>query len=205
MDTHDKPHWYDGAFYELFLDPALAEVRTLIRDQIEMGSSVLDVGCGTGALVFSLAEKCRQAVGIDLSKKMIDRANDKKNEFGLTTIEFRHANATILSETANREFDYATISMAVHEMPRQIQNLVILGMKRVANKIIIADYLAPQPANIRGFTTWAIEFLAGRHHFQQFRQYQQMKGLDSLLERSGLKIVHESHNKKGTIRVVTVQ
>ncbi len=74
----DKKHWYDGKFYAKYFDPWEKEIREIIYNFIENDSSVLDVGCGTGALVFYIAEKCKQVIGIELSLKLLHFANQEK-------------------------------------------------------------------------------------------------------------------------------
>ena len=48
----------------------------------------LDVGCGTGDLVFEIAKKGITAVGIDFAKEMIDIAKEKAKKFQLKKAKF---------------------------------------------------------------------------------------------------------------------
>lgn len=50
--------------------------------------TALDVGCGTGVYSIALAEKIKHAVGIDLSPKMIEFANEKARVHGTENTEF---------------------------------------------------------------------------------------------------------------------
>ena len=56
-------------------DPRHEETRELISSFIGKNSSVLDIGCGTGALARHLAPRCKQVAGLDLSSRMIEEAN----------------------------------------------------------------------------------------------------------------------------------
>ncbi|MEK7541720.1 MAG: class I SAM-dependent methyltransferase, partial [Patescibacteria group bacterium] len=52
--------------YATFLDPLLARLRSRrIQPHIRRGSSLLDIGCGMGELLFGLADLLYQGVGID--------------------------------------------------------------------------------------------------------------------------------------------
>jgi len=62
---------------------------------IDKEKYVLDVGCGTGKTPCYLAKRhgCR-AVGVDISKRMIDRANERAKKEGVEDrVEFRVADA----------------------------------------------------------------------------------------------------------------
>ncbi len=48
----NKDHWYDGQFFDRFIAPNQDNVFARVREIITDGSSVLDVGCGTGRLAF---------------------------------------------------------------------------------------------------------------------------------------------------------
>lgn len=59
---------------------------------IDKNSNVLDVGCGAGKYLVSLADDFRYGLGIDLSPKMIEYANQKAEEYNIKNIEYRCAN-----------------------------------------------------------------------------------------------------------------
>ena len=78
-ETLDKKHWYDGWFYAEFVVPWEKEIGEIISNFIENESTVIDIGCGTGAIVFRLAEKCKRVIGIELSLKMIQYAGSVRH------------------------------------------------------------------------------------------------------------------------------
>src|SRR5664280_748525 len=71
----NKNHWYDGWFYDLVIAPNQDNLFEQVKNLIEPGSRVIDIGCGTGRLDFALAGKCKSVLGIDLSERNIERAN----------------------------------------------------------------------------------------------------------------------------------
>ena len=73
--TKNKYHWYDGWFYDVVIAPNQDKLFEQVKNLIEPGSRVIDIGCGTGRLEFAIAGKCQFVLGIDLSEKNIDRAN----------------------------------------------------------------------------------------------------------------------------------
>ena len=201
----DKSHYYDGKLYEIFIDRALRELRNIIVEQIEAGSTAIDIGCGTGSLVFDLAEKCKSVIGVELSSRMVNHARRRRKSKGKDNVEFMHGNAASLPRFQDQQFDYAAISMVIHEMRPDLRMKVLNEAKRIAKKIIIADFAVPQPSGFAGISTYIVELLAGIGHFKGFKDFQRNNGLDRLLENCYLSIYRESVNKNGTIRVVVAR
>ncbi len=119
----DKSLFFYGSIYHRLLDPQLTETRQVAVDQITEGSSVLDIACGTSQLCIALRKQkhCR-VVGLDLSLRMLEFAR-KSNPF--QDITFIHGDATNLSAFNDHSFDYATMLMLVHELPRAQQVCVL--------------------------------------------------------------------------------
>ncbi|GBD94901.1 demethylrebeccamycin-D-glucose O-methyltransferase [bacterium BMS3Abin05] len=200
-----KNHYYDGRFYRRFIDPNLQEVREIIADYLPNRASLIDIGCGTGALLFHLAPKCSRLIGIELSPRMIDSANTEKRNRRLNHVEFRLADASRLSMFKDREFDAAVTSMVLHEMPQSARRPVIREMKRIARQLIIADYAIPQPGTKDGLITYPIEFAAGPSHFKGFLSFRRTGGLPGLLNSMGLEIESSTLNRSRTIQVVKLK
>jgi ubiquinone/menaquinone biosynthesis C-methylase UbiE len=65
---------------------------TVERLKLKPGSSVLDVGCGTGASAIPAAQTVApdgHVIGVDLAEKMLAVARDKAAKQGLHNVEFR--------------------------------------------------------------------------------------------------------------------
>lgn len=200
----DKPHYYDGKLYGTLFDPILREVREAIVKQVKTSSTVIDLGCGTGALVFEIAEKCKSVVGFELSSAMIKHAQYLQRLNKKNNVSFIHGDATKCS-FKNKQFDYAIISMALHEMQPELRIKVLQEAKRIAQQVIIADYAVPPPLNVPGIMLRIIEFLAGIDHFRGFLHYQRNNGINQLLIDAKLSLKREIIVKKGTIKVVVVK
>ncbi len=175
----DKSLFFYGPIYHRLFDPQLAEARQVAVGLVAEGSSVLDLGCGTGLLGFALAErkKCR-VVGLDLSLRMLDYAREA-NRF--PDVSFIHGDATDLSRFADRSFDDATLLMLVHELPKPQQVLVLKEALRVARRAIIIDAAAPLPRNIGGLGIRFVEATFGHDHNPHFKAFLSGGGLSGML------------------------
>lgn len=187
----DKIHWYDGLFYDKLIAPNQDKLFKLIKNLIEPGTTVIDIGCGTGRLPFYLSMHCSKVIGIDFSSKNIKLANLRKEKKQIRNVEFFHGDALKFQNPGNGKFDYAVITYVLHEMPPGERIKMLKKMKQLANKIIIGDYVIPVPDSFYGKLTRIVEFLAGKDHNTNFKDYVKRGGLYFLLEQSELTIVKE--------------
>ncbi|MBT3382142.1 MAG: class I SAM-dependent methyltransferase [Prolixibacteraceae bacterium] len=177
-----------GWFYRTFIDPLLKSGRKLIKNNIRAGETVLDVACGTGALVFDLAEKAKKVVGVDFSESMLKAAQREQKKRGIQNIEFITADASQLTVFSDKEFDVVTLSMALHQFDPGLHSPILNEMKRVSKKIIIVDYAAPLPKSTNGRAAKFIEFLAGKEHNGNFKKFCKLGGLKPILENNDLQL-----------------
>jgi len=198
----NKAHYYDGRIYERIIDPYFAKVRDRISEIVPSGSRVLDVACGTGALCFRLSAKGCEVIGIELSLKMVERARLRQKQERIENLQFIHGDATRLKKFSNEAFDIAIISFGLHEMAQDEGRKVLHEMKRVAKKLILVDYVVPQPRKIAGVTCRFKEIVAGWDHFSRFKEFYRLGGLKTLLKEAGIEILNRERIKKGTIEII---
>ncbi|MFX0097610.1 MAG: class I SAM-dependent methyltransferase [Candidatus Hodarchaeota archaeon] len=79
------------------------------------GMKVLDLACGEGYNTRILARKGAQVVGIDLSEKMIELANQEERKERLG-ISYYNLNASNLKDFSNNHFDLVTCFMALQDI-----------------------------------------------------------------------------------------
>jgi hypothetical protein len=94
------------------------------------------------------------------------------------------------------------MSLALHQFDPKLHSLILNEMKRVAARIIIADYAVPLPKNYAGTGSRVAEFLAGREHNRNFKQYYRLGGLDKILPANNLSIKKSVLFGKGAFQLV---
>jgi SAM-dependent methyltransferase len=200
--SENKYHWYDGWFYDKIIAPNQDKLFGQIKNLIEPNSKVIDVGCGTGRLEFVLSDKCKSALGIDLSERNIDRANLSLLRNPDDKISFKHNNLREITSDVNVHFDYAILTYVIHEVNEDERLDILIEVSSVADKIIIGDYLVPRPKGIGVFLSELIEFIAGKEHYKNYKSYVANGGIYYLAENAGLKIIYEISNHPLTNHIV---
>jgi len=177
MSQKRQENFYDGWLYHLFVDPVLRKARKLVRRQVKPGSSLIDIGCGTGELVLFLSDLCSELVGVEASHGMWTYAHERVRDLGLTNVHFIFASGEELKAFSDSSFDYATACMVFHEMEAGLRLPVLKEMQRLARTLILVDYCVPPPVNLVAFFCQFIERLAGGHHYHNYLSFTKSGGL----------------------------
>ena len=200
----DKYHWYDGWFYDRFIAPNQDKLFGQIKNLIQNEGTIIDIGCGTGRLEFTLSDKCKSITGIDLSKSNIAFANLKLLDNPNDKISFKHQNLSEIVNGGQTHFDYAVMTYVIHEVNEEQRILLLKDMSKVADKIIIGDYLVPRPGDFGSFLSEVIEFIAGREHYRNFKSYVEKGGIHYLADKAGLKVIEEITNHPTSNHIVVL-
>jgi ubiquinone/menaquinone biosynthesis C-methylase UbiE len=188
----DRTTWYDGYLFEKIMDKRSQEMFVEpISAMVEDSSSVIDIGCGIGSLVFNLSHRCSKVVGIDVSSKMISYAKKRQVRKECSNVEFYHLCASLLTEIFTDTFDYVIMGQILHETSTDIRERILEGTKRITQKMIISDYRAPLPHNMYGVMIRWVEYIAGSEHNKNFKSWQSIEGIDGFISRHRLKVEEE--------------
>ncbi len=202
--TQNKNHWYDGWFYDTIIAPNQDKLFGQIKDLIETQSKVIDVGCGTGRLAFALADHGISVLGIDLSKRNIDRANRTLLQQPNEQITFEHRSLSEICNQRHTHFDYAAITYVIHEVNENERITLLNEISQIADRIIIGDYFVPRPRGFDGNLSEVIEFMAGAEHYRNYKNYMANGGIYHLANQAGLKIVNEIRDQSSTNHLVVL-
>ncbi len=191
-----------GKFYGALIDPILKRMRLHVALEVQPNKRVIDIACGTGAQALEIAKTASKVCGIDYSDSMIQFAKKATQDQKLANVEFQIGDASKLTEVKNNSFDFAIMTLALHQFDPKLHTPIIKEMKRVANKIIIVDYAVPLPNNYVGYGSKFAEFLAGKGHNQNFKRFCKLGGLNKILSSNGLQIEKSRFIAKGAFQLV---
>ena len=200
------PYKRIATLYDRAVEPFNKGIRNFAfkLTSIKQGANVLEVGCGTGAnLELYLKSDCN-IHGIDLSPSMLKIANSKFNG----KAKFLNADASNMKEYNNNSFDLVIAMLTLHEMPQSIRLKVLQEMKRVLKndgQIMLIDYHSGKLKFPMGWIFKAIiiffEIVAGREHFNNYRNFIKNGALPPLIERLNLVLVKRKIISKGTFAI----
>jgi ubiquinone/menaquinone biosynthesis C-methylase UbiE len=169
-----------------------AQVRTetiyqglpTMAERLRQGCHVLDIGCGVGTQIESLAQAFPTAtfVGIDVLSSVVEVARDLAAASGLSDrAMFRQLGAEQLEDI--EAFDVVTMNIVLHELPPSIRPQAVQAMYRALRHdgvLISNDFLYPnrradfrEPEYALGVFDQAQELTWGSRHLSQ----DQLQGL----------------------------
>ena len=200
--SENKNHWYDGIFYDKFVAPNQDKLFTQIKNLIEPRSKVIDVGCGTGRFSFTVSDKCESVLGIDLSERNINRANLLLLKNPQSNLSFKHTSVNELISNGEQHFDYAVLTYVIHEVNPEERIPLLKEISKITDRIIIGDYLVPQPKGFWKLLNEAVEFAAGSEHYRNYKNFVSDGGITGIAGTAGLKIAKEIKNRPQTSHLV---
>lgn len=190
MKIADKRHWYDGWIYDRLLAPNQKVPFQKISNLIAEGSSVIDIGCGTGRLAFRLAARCRSILAIDLSEKNIKTALRTRDLMKVNSVQFIHSDLASVAREGGKIFDYSVLSYILHEVNTSERIKLLTCAASISEKIIVSDH-KPETKTVAGIIREVLEIGAGMDHYSNYRSFINEGGIKQLAAVTGLKIIHE--------------
>jgi ubiquinone/menaquinone biosynthesis C-methylase UbiE len=155
-----------GLFYRYQKKRFLKVVRG-IRHELDVTTyeTVLDVGCGTGALCSVLRASGLTVTGIDPAEKMLGVARRQPEN---TSIPFIRADVLDRLPFDDKSFDISIASYVAHGLQKRDRKQMYSEMRRVTkSKVIIYDY-----NQNRGLLTSVIEWLERGDYFRFIKNAQ---------------------------------
>ena len=158
-------------------------MREQIVSLIESDCVFLDVGCGTGDLLFKAEHKISFGLGVDIDPGMIRFANEKKRIFKSDNIEFIQENINSLKKLSEYEIDVASSTLCLHEMKEDEAINTLRSLAVISSRILIADYSEPKSFWSK-VSVELDEMISG--HYGRFKKYRKNGYIPYLASRAGL-------------------
>jgi len=194
-----------GFLYRVFIDPLIKGLRRGVTSMITPGESVIDIACGTGALSLAIATRAGLVTGIDLSEDMIFTARRVAVRRRAQNVAFELLDATNLSCYHDGRFDTAVSTMAMHQFDPETGVRVLSEMRRIAGRIIIADYSCPMRPGPAAWLARMMERAAAGEHYRNFMRYMERGGLERLAAEAGLEIISRGERGEGVFTVAVMR
>jgi len=124
------------------------ELRRGLAMEVPVNARVLDVGCGTGALLPLLAERGVRITAIDKSPEMVAKARERAAEEGiLDSVCIKRSTAMEIDRLfPDGEFDAVVLSLVMTELTNDEQAWVLNQCARILKpkgSLLIADEFKP--------------------------------------------------------------
>jgi putative AdoMet-dependent methyltransferase len=108
---------------------------------LDRNSTIIDMGCGTGAFTINAANYFTKIYAADVSLAMINHAHKKAKEFGIKNIEFHHGGFLTYKHNAE-PVDGIVSTLALHHLPdfwKQIALQRLAQMIKLGGRFLLFD------------------------------------------------------------------
>jgi ubiquinone/menaquinone biosynthesis C-methylase UbiE len=141
------PSRYDRGLRFLTLG-RLEEAYDRLISHVEAGQSVLDIGCGTGALTFRAADRGALVKGIDVNSQMLEVARRKARDRGLADhVEFCAMGVAELGTEVPNSYDVVMSGLCFSELTRDEVSYALEQAMRVliaGGRLLLVDEVLPR-------------------------------------------------------------
>jgi len=126
----------------------LLETLPGMRERLAAGATVLDIGCGDGALLITMARMFPRSRfrGVDVSIEAVERASERVEEAGLRNVEFLLGDGATIDDPHSYDLVLALESIHEHGFPRVALRHIASSLKRdgvfVMQELAISSHLA---------------------------------------------------------------
>src|SRR5215510_9379070 len=110
------------------------------------GMKVLDLGCGDGTTAVPEAKRGAEVLGVDISKPLVDAANRRAQELGLSNLKVREGDASDLQGIEDGQFDLVVSIFGAMFAPKPFD--VAKEMVRVTKKggrVVMGNWIPNDP------------------------------------------------------------
>ena len=163
----------------------------LVLAALRPGETVVDLGCGAGFDVFLAAPNVGpsgQAIGVDMNKDMLAKAEKNRNTSGATNVKFVEAPITNIAPLGDSTVDCIISNCVVNLVPEEEKSTVFREMYRLLKpkgRVAISDILIKDgcdlPANLKNDMALLVGCIAGASYVSGYEKYLKDAGFNNVL------------------------
>jgi len=165
-----------GSWKANTVDKYLRPIRRQMVDLVKPDTTVVDIGCGNGDLLFQLADKISSGTGIDYSHALIEYARHRQQAERISNLQFQQTD--LREELSLAPVDYALASLVFHVLPWEVSQNALKQMVHRAETTLVCAFSEPQSRK-QQFLLWLDQRFSG--HFRHFKEYQKRGGMEQLI------------------------
>ncbi|MFX0036359.1 MAG: methyltransferase domain-containing protein, partial [Candidatus Hermodarchaeota archaeon] len=202
----EEPESYDSKFTAL-TKGVNVEVQNWVIDKINTSESILEIGCGTGALATKMALKGNNVIAIDKNVQMINYAmKNFPSDLSSGKLLYQIGSFTLLPVKEHSQ-DVVVSTFMLSELRPLEQQIFLRNVWKVLKpngRVILAAEFVPS-----GF--WKLPFLLKRWRYRKklrrlrIRSTHLIKWFFNYLDPIGFKISNQKIWKHGSIQTIELQ
>jgi demethylmenaquinone methyltransferase/2-methoxy-6-polyprenyl-1,4-benzoquinol methylase len=140
------PERYDAGMRLLTLG-RVGRIHALVAGAVRRGDSVLEIGCGTGAVTERLVARGARVTALDQSPEMLERARARLADAPAESVVWMERTASEIDALPRLDFDAVVASLSLSEMSAQERSFVLREARRrlrAGGILVVADEVRPR-------------------------------------------------------------
>jgi demethylmenaquinone methyltransferase/2-methoxy-6-polyprenyl-1,4-benzoquinol methylase len=140
------PDRYDAGMRLLTLG-RVERVHALVAAAVGPGDSVLEIGCGTGAVTARLVERGARVTALDQSPAMLEQARARLASAPADSVTWMERTASEIDALSEGGFDAVVASLSLSEMSASERRFVLGEARRrlrPGGALVVADEVRPR-------------------------------------------------------------
>lgn len=196
------PAKYDRGMRILSLGRLDAVKREIASAWVEPGHTVLEIGCGSGALAALMTGRGARVTGIDTSEPMLAVARKAAPD-----AELVHMTATEIDRFGAARFDRIVSTLVFSELSEDELDYVLrasLQLLKPGGKLVVAD--EARPAGWRALVSSLVRWpLAALTFLLTQNTTHALKDFEGRLEKAGYRVLAQKRYLLGTLALVVAE
>jgi ubiquinone/menaquinone biosynthesis C-methylase UbiE len=146
MNNPNKALWEKGDFTRIAASMRESGEALVESIGVTKGMRVLEIGCGDGTTALPEARRGAEVTGVDISRPLVEAANRRAKEAGLTNLHVREGDACNLQGLEDGQFDLVVSIFGAMFAPKP--NDVAKEMVRVCRpggRIVMGNWIPNDP------------------------------------------------------------